>query len=287
MRVIKREFFNVSRSDVFRIIPIGDIHMGAAACDEDLLRAVVKRIKDDGQAWWIGMGDMADYIILKDPRSSIGTLADWVTLDDLVDLPKAERDRLLDILRPIAPKCLALVCGNHEAAIHKHTERDVYSEIVAGVKGAGGFKTTDRLAIGFYGWLQLAFYRSATKKQRGTMININLHHGYTAGRLAGSKALNMQRWLWTHNADIVLMGHCHDTKIQPEAVEEIDRGGHVTTRTRCGAYTGTFLHTTNEDGPATYAERRGYFPLPYGGVEIELRPGQKERRGRIRMIYSY
>ena len=96
----------------------------------------------------------------------------------------------------------------------------------------------------------------------------------------------MQRWLWTRNADICFWGHSHDILIKPEGVEEIDDVGNVRTVTRRGAITGTFLRTINIDGPSTYSEEKGYFPLPYGGVMAELRPGAAKRKGMIRMIYE-
>ena len=44
MRVIRREFYNVSRSDIYHITPLGDVHLGSVACDEALLQATVDRI---------------------------------------------------------------------------------------------------------------------------------------------------------------------------------------------------------------------------------------------------
>ena len=285
MRVIRREFFNVKRPDLFKIVPLGDVHIGAAACDEQLFRAVVKGIARDDDAYWIGMGDYAEWINVRDRRFNAETLADWISMADLPDLARVQMEYFLDIVNPIAHKCLALVEGNHEISIKKFTERDVYREIVSRVKGVGGMASVDKLAIGVYGWEQLVFYRSR-RKERAHTININLHHGFVGGKLAGSKALNMQRWLWTHNADICFWGHSHNVGIQPEAVEEIDDVGNVRIMIRRGAFTGTFLRTINIDGPSTYSEEKGYFPLPYGGVMAELRPGAAKRKGMIRMIYE-
>ncbi|NIL98744.1 MAG: hypothetical protein GTO62_16895, partial [Planctomycetales bacterium] len=199
MKVLEREFFNVSRSDEFTILPIGDIHLGAAACDEQRFRDTVARVHGDDRCWWIGMGDYADFINRSDPRFHPGVLADWIKMADLADLSRAQRDRFLDIIQPIAAKCLALVSGNHETAIVKHYERDIYHEIVTGVKALGGFEDDYPLAIGYTGWLNLTFYRS-DKRQRGRKVKINLHHGYGGGRLAGAKALNLQRRMAFHKA---------------------------------------------------------------------------------------
>ncbi len=267
---------------MFRIIPLGDLHVGAAACNEAHLKNVVKAIAKSPNTYWIGMGDYCEFITMQDPRFDVGGLAEWITIADLADIAKVQRDRLMDHLRPIAGKCLALIEGNHERQIRRHTERDIYREIVAMVKGEGGFKSEDKLGLGMVGWLQLVSYRSQ-KRERMRRFDISLHHGFTGGKLAGAKALNMQRWLWTHAADLALMGHSHNTAIQPEAVEALDITGKIIRQTRVGAYTGTFFETA-EDGPATYAEERGFFPLPRGGVEIKLRPHAKHHR--LRLIYA-
>ena len=94
----------------------------------------------------------------------------------------------------------------------------------------------------------------------------------------------MQRWLWTHDADVVIFGHSHNTSAQPEAVESLDRSNNITYKTRKGCYGGTFLRTVNEGGDSTYSEIKGYFPLPLGGCEIRIRPRAEKYEDRIRII---
>lgn len=285
MRVIRREFYSVSRSDEFRIYPLGDIHLGAAACDEDKFRRVIAQIAEDDRAYWISMGDVADFINRSDPRFSPSTLASWIKISDLADLARAQRDRYLELVKPIAHKCLAMVMGNHEMAIHKHYERAIHSEIVAGVKEAAGWDAEYPLDLGYYGYLHLHFYASE-KREGVTRIVFNLHHGFTGGRLAGAKALNMQRWLWTHNADVVIFGHSHNTGTQVEAVEQIDRAGRVTYHKRIGCYSGTFLRSINE-GTSTYSEVKGYLPMPTAGCVVVLRPRAENESDRVRVVSGF
>lgn len=282
-KVLARDFFNVSRSDIYKIIPIGDIHLGAAACDEQLFGSVVERIASDDAALWFGMGDVADFINMRDPRFHPGLLAPWITVTELCDLAKAQRDRFLDIIKPIAGKCLGVVCGNHEAMIQKHFERDIYSEIVTAIKQWSGLPADANLAIGYYGYWRGHFYRSG-ERERASLVTVNLHHGFTGGKLAGAKALDMQRWLWSHACDIAIFGHSHNSSAQAEAIECLDDGDNIITQTRRGVFSGTFLKTVNENGPSTYSEVKGYLPLPMGGCEIWLTPGAECQRDRIRVI---
>jgi len=283
--VLRREYYKVSQSTVFRLTPIGDIHLGAAACDEEMLKLVIDRIGKENNHYWVGMGDYCDWINMKDPRFSVETLADWITRADMVDLAKAQLNRLYMYLKPISSKCLGLVMGNHERAIQMHTERDVYNELVCEMKKSGGFQTDYRLAVGFYGWIKMLFYNAKDGSKEGSRgIAVNVHHGFTGGKLAGAKALDMQRWLWTHDADLVIFGHCHTAPTQPEAVEMVDKNDNIVTSVRKGVYSGTFLRSIDKRGSTTYSEVKGYLPNPTGVIpEVELRPWEeRERRVRIK-----
>ena len=139
MRVMRREWTDTSRSDVFRLYPLFDVHLGSVACDEVHFRRVVAEIEADDNALWIGGGDYAEFITSKDWRFDARTLAPWITIKDLGDLAAAQRDRFAKIVRPIAHKCLMFLEGNHELSIRKHYERDIYRELAGDIKQAGGF----------------------------------------------------------------------------------------------------------------------------------------------------
>lgn len=229
------------------------------------------------------MGDYCDFVNMRDPRFDPATLADWVNVMDLTDLARAQRDRFLDIVSPIAHKCLALIEGNHETAIKRHYERAIYAEIVTAIKEKGKFEADATLGLGFYGWLVLCFYGTKTRKN-ANVVKMNLHHGFVGGRLAGAKALNMQRWLWSHDCDIAVFGHSHNQMIQVESVERLNRTGtKVEHRRKVGCYAGSFLKSVIED-VSTYSEQKGYFPLPVGHVEIVLQPHTRALERRIRVM---
>lgn len=282
MKIIHKAFHDGSRSDSFSLIPIGDVHIGSVACDEELLKKNIKRIEEDPHCYWVGLGDYCEFINMKDPRFDVSMLADWIGREEMGDLARAQKEYFLELVRPIAHKCLGLVKGNHEAAVHKHTERDIYYELATAIEDMN----TDSpvLRLDYYGWLLLSFYRNKTKNQRGTMTRINLHHGFVGGKLAGAKALNMQRWLWTHECDLVLFGHSHNTMVQKETVEKINRAYEAEYHDRIGAYCGTYLKTTAEGRTSSYSEIKGYFPTPVGNIEIKLTPHSRRKRSRIKVL---
>lgn len=285
--VLKRDFGGVRRNDKFTIVPIGDIHIGAAGCDEDLLAETVEFIRTTRNAYWIGMGDYIDAINYTDPRFDPRTLAPWITVQNMSDLAGAQLERFLAIIAPIAKKCLCMLTGNHEDTIKKYYERDIYSEIVSRLKIAGGFPQDHQLKLDYYGWLRLSFHSKEEPKSgdgvRTTAIDFNLHHGFGGGKLAGSKALQMEKWLWTHGAEITIFGHTHNADSYRAAVEYLDLHGNVKIEERRGVYSGTYLTNYNGSG-STYAERKGYFPIGVGGVMIELHPHAHKRSDMVRVI---
>ncbi len=286
MRIVRRDFYDVSRSDYFDLYPIGDCHVGAAACDEDYLRRLVDCIAADDRAWWVGIGDYADFINRSDPRFSFDSLAPWISARMMTDLAGAQRERFLSIVKPIAGKCLAMAEGNHEGSILKYYERDIYSEIVTGVREAAGHPDTYKLALGYTGWLRLAFHRSdITNGRRITTFDIKVHHGYGGGRTPGPKTNRLQDMLLDNDADVVLFGHVHGVTLHSVWVEYLDKGNNVQQRQRVGVITGTCLRSGNPapDSGATYSERAGYRPQGAWGQVVRLKPGEDDPRRRIRV----
>ena len=282
MQVITRRFSGYGPARPFKIVPIGDVHIGPQSCDEKRLAAAVKAIADDPDTFWVGLGDYCDFINKSDKRFDSSILAPWLfTPEAFRDLAKAQIDKALDYLRPIAPKCLGLVCGNHESFIQQRYERDAYGEIVKGVREAGAFKEDDRLAFGYEGWLVLRFYRNTPDGQakRGMndpgstdTVRIRLHHGYVGGRLAGAKALEMQRFLWVNDCHAAILGHSHNIDTITVEVESINAAGRLVRTPRKGVYGGSFLRTRLDAGPSTYSAVKGYLPLPVGQPTISLYP---------------
>jgi hypothetical protein len=280
MKYIRKEFTNCNRNSLFRIYPLGDVHIGAASCDETALKNWVATVKADKDGYVICMGDLIDAIGPRDPRWNVDGLASWLSIQDMMDICAAQKDRLFKYIAPICNKIIATVEGNHERAIKRHYERDVYSEIAQGIKERGGIAQDVKLQLGYYGWMHLVFSRSG-KRTRGSsrLVTLNVHHGYVGGRLAGAKALNMQRWVYTHAADVSLMGHSHNLGVQIEAVERISKTGKLLIQKRLGCFTGTFM--SGSDDGESYSEVKGYLPMPSSSLVLEIVPLKNDDGPRI------
>ena len=280
MQVIHKEFFNINRISEFKIVPIGDIHLGAAACREEKLKRTIEDVKKNNK-YWIGMGDYGEFINTRDPRFDFDTLAKWARLE-IQDLSSAQVKKFLEYTKPIAGKCLGIIKGNHEDTIHRHTENNVYSRIVTGVKSNAGLGDKDNLGLGFNGFIILDFYRGK-KKQGSSRIVIYCHHGFGGGRTTGGKANKLATLLKQVDADIVIIGHTHEQITFPAARYYTDRKCNVRLKPVWGCNSGSFLDSYKM-GIDTYSEKVAYSPLPIAGSEIILKPGAEKKEDRVKIL---
>jgi hypothetical protein len=273
MRILTHTITHPSRSDLIRIWPLGDVHLGNAATNEKAFAATVETIAADPLSRWIGMGDYCEWINRGDPRFSPEAAPKWLNLHRL-DLARQQLDRFLELTKPIADKCIALVRGNHEDTIARHTERDVYGDIVAGIKAAME-EPPDRLGLGYCGYIRLRVLRGGVESWA---LDIFAHHGWGGGRLAGSKALKLERAIQRYRADVVLVGHWHTRQIVTGAeIAANRRGTRINQFARVGVCTGHWMDGHAQD-VETYVQIAGYPPSTIGCPVIELRPSDKSIR---------
>ncbi len=271
------------RGDKFTIYPIGDIHAGEVTCDEDLLDKTITKIKEDPYARWIGMGDMANFINMQDPRFDITQVSPWV-LDSISAGSKkknnSENDRvtytiasaaidwLHKRLSPIADKCLGLSLGNHEETLRLKYENDVCHSLAVKMKVP---------FLGYCSYLNLCFSRLGGS---GSSLVVYTHHGFFAGRLAGGVALNLERMFISHpQADVILVAHGHKRMAVPVPAYRITfRSGkkQILAQTRYAIMTGTFRRSYGEPGGLpTWEERKGFTPNSLGPVTFSYIPDDR------------
>lgn len=269
MRHISREIVYPSTSSEIEIIPIGDIHLGHRNCDEALLHRAVDHIRSHDNCYWIGMGDMTECIARRDPRHLESNYAEWLWGEDLVF--KAQRERLAEALLPIGDKCLAYLSGNHEHHVKARLGVDMYHTPVEAIAPDTG------IALGVHGFVTLKLRRKSGGHDVKN-FHIYAHHGYGGGRLAGGKALKLERLPGSYDAHLYLMGHLHSLQVVPGMrLYPPNKGGQIKHREWRAVMTGAFLRTCVE-GQEMYAEQAGYKPLAVGYPTITIRPYTLETR---------
>ena len=113
---------------IFYLYCLGDIHAGTIHCVEDHIKRKVEEIKSKKNAYWIGMGDYAEFITPKDKRfdPNLKSIAEWVEPDNIAH---CQVQWLTKLFQPIGKKCLGLLYGNHENSIRIYNHDNVIKNL--------------------------------------------------------------------------------------------------------------------------------------------------------------
>jgi len=282
MEVITKVLEYPSRLDKFYLYPLGDIHLGVVHCDEDLLRAKVKEIKNTENAYWLGMGDYGDCITPSDFKRWEGRiLAPW--MKDCVDnIGPTQVEMVNDILSPIWGKCLGLIEGNHDDSIRRFNHYDFMTELL---KKANKKRKPpwDRVPYGGVScFVNLRFRRFGkdwAKQERGEdahSIIIHARHGEGAARTSGARALAVLRLAQTFvNAHITLSGHIHGQEAPDLPERLILKDGQIKAFDGIATMTGAWLKAYAQNIPPCYLERWGTPPSQLGCPRIVIEPDKQ------------
>lgn len=222
-----------------RLIPIGDIHLGAPWCREDLLRETVAYAARVG-AYVIGMGDYAESAT----RTSQG---DGFT-EQIMDLDE-QITTLAAILSPIRERFLGLVGGNHGRRTREHARFD-QDRLLAKL-----------LDVPYMGKGQAALILAVEKQ----LYRVHFWHGKSGAMTLGGKLNAAMRGGKNMQCDVSLMGHVHDIIVGSELMMTPDPTHGVNERKKTYGCTGGFYRWCD-----SYAEEYGYPPGKAGVLKIEL-----------------
>ncbi len=258
------------RSDIFELHPLGDIHLGSPACQEDdLEKYIATEISPNKNAYVIGMGDYTDCITKNDKRFDIEGLADWVERDNIIE---SQRRKVVEILKPLAQKgkLLGLLAGNHEEEIHKQHQDDIIRNIC---------KDLSVPYAGYSCFLVLNFKRFTADLDAGVSTRqyvIHAWHGAGSSQTEGARLMRLMRLVNDFQAHIYLMGHLHAiTSYTPERM--VYQRGRVKSVRLIATTTGSWLKTYSQPKGdqhfnPSYGEMKGYKPSRIGCPVIHLCP---------------
>lgn len=186
--------------DYFDLYPIGDVHFGSAQCDIEFLKRVVDEIRDNPDAYWVGMGDFIE-------NALIGSKSDIYkqTLP-----PREQINYICDILSPIAKKGLFLIAGNHEQRTMKMVGLCPEEHMAV------------RLDIPFMGFSCYAYFLLKSNHWPG--FSAYFHHSTGGGYSSGGKvnaAAKLRQIAPT--ADAIFSAHSHTTSRMPVTWFDVGR----------------------------------------------------------------
>lgn len=252
---------DVKASKTLKLFPLGDVHMGAVACDLNDFRRTVKVIAEEQDARWLGMGDMGDFIMPSDPRWDMSS-HDWKRLGygqkpTSKNLATRHVDFIKRELEPIADKCLGVLDGNHETAFEKH----YFSSPMEQVAEAFGVPH-----LGYTALIQLKI--AQRRHPEFTWVSpIFAEHGAAGGGTIGNATNSLQKRAAEWDADVYLKGHVHQYGVSQKVALSFGSADRIAKRDRLFMLTGTYLrgYQIGVNETTTYSERKGYPPSEIGG----------------------
>jgi predicted phosphodiesterase len=283
----KRYIIHPSRSDVFSIWNIADIHLGNKSCSKERVKADIERVRADPYSFWIGGGDFADYISPHDKRWAAGAIdGDIISVSDLGKLGHKMYEEVKKLFDPIKHKCLGLAKGNHES---KYMNVKEQSDLHGWLCTALGVPDLHYSAL-----MDLCFLRTAGCKTptlssspakhntyTSTPFRIALHHGFGSSTTPGGKLNTLIKFMQNVDADIYFMGHVHEQKGQRQVRLTADADcKHIRCKETVGVITGSYLKTY-ASGTTSYGEEKGYSPTPLGAARVQINPETREVRGDV------
>ena len=270
MEVRTREIVHPSRSDIFKITPLGCIHYGGSDCAVDLLKACVRKIAQEPNHFWIGMGDYAECIGPPDKRFDARDLDPATRLAELHDLSNSQLRKLAAILDPIRSRCLGLLSGNHEETMALRYFADVHGRFCELMSNDFG-----PLDLTYSAILRLRFCRC--RKNGAIPVRIWAHHGAGGGRKSGA-IINRIEDMPLHfpRCHIYIMGHVHrrDAGIRM-ALDIPDKSDTLIEVPRAWGITGTFKRTYQQGGRG-YGEKGQMQPTSLGVITFLIRPAAND-----------
>ena len=260
----KRKLQLSGAADYWRIWNLGDLHLGTKACDEEMIRRVVVAIRDDPKSLWIGNGDYIEAISRHDlKRFDAGALATWITGEEIEYIVDVQRDRIIDMLAPIAGKCLGLVRGNHEESALKWYGHEVTRDIAKALKVC---------YLKVSGCVPLQLVRG---KRSTALMRLMVTHGHSAGITAGGAANMLERAANRFDAHVVCLGHLHRRmSVEVDRIGVNDAATNLKSFRTVALMSGGFFKTYQK-GVSTYGEKRMYPASALGPLAVDVTMDRK------------
>jgi hypothetical protein len=288
----KRYIVYPSRSDIFEIWNLSDLHLGSKACAVDMIQRDVNKIKENPNAYWLGGGDYADFISHTDKRFDPDAVAENISVKDLGQLGKKSMEMAKEIFMPIRDKCLGLLYGNHELSFMKDKAQ----------QNLHGWLCTELSVpdLGYCCLFDVGFIRDCTKKSKAKKqylyfenprkdhaigncyeIRVFAHHGSGFATTPGGKLNKLIQFMNNFDADVYFLGHVHDQVGRRQASITADRDcKKLIARERLGVISGSYFKTY-EHGTTTYGEQKGYAPTTLGAAKITIIPDKRTFQGEV------
>ena len=252
------------------ISPFSDLHSESPYCDLALLKRTLNERRALKNSIFIGVGDFFNSILPGDlkrykPSENHRCIAGR---DDMVDEIVSSQQKLLG-----GYPWVLMAQGNHEHSTLKNQHTDLIHRLCEGmelpdwVTNKGG----SNIPHGAYtGFLRLRIWDGEKKAVAPRCsIDIAYHHGAWGGQ--GKGVIGMARWAGSMTgARIFLVGHNHQTFVDPSVVTRLTSAGVLEEQSRHTVLCGSYLRG-GIPGVTSYSEIKGLVPSYRGTPLITLK----------------
>lgn len=244
--------------DKWSIYPIGDIHLGNVGCDKPALRKTVKEISEKKDAYWIGMGDYAEFIGHLHPYFEPENIDKDLKIQQLRHFAKHQVNEVFKELSPIKDRLLGIKRGNHEKMVSDKGDYDPAQEL------SEMFETK---YLGYESMMRIYVSGKDGRKRYGFVIYC--HHGFGGGKKPGSHANNMLDLATSYDADLFIMGHVHRMQSMKTARLSLNTRGTLLSKDVAFIISGTYLKMKQE-GMEGYEVKKGLPPTTIGSPYVNI-----------------
>lgn len=278
----KRYIYHSSRSDVFKLWNLSDIHWLAKSCAEKEVHKDIQTIFDDPFSFWISTGDLADFIGYDDgKRFDPDCVSERVKVSDFANFGDFTIKELESLLEPIKRKCLGIGLGNHELKFQQvHQQRNLQKELC---------EKLGVMDLGYSGFFDIVFVRqpgfdspqTSGSELRGasgqsSSFRVFYHHGAGFATTPGGKLNRLIRFMESNEADIYMIGHVHDKMARRQQPIGANAScNKLVHKNRIGVISGSYLKTYQQ-GSIGYGEQKGYAPVSLGAAWVRINPEARE-----------
>lgn len=264
MEVIRAKTIVCGKKDIISIYPLGDIHAGTTHCAEKEIKDKVKEIKENPFAYWVGMGDLAEFITPSDKRwePSICSIASWVEPDNIAE---SHRKWIVNLLSPIKTKCIGLILGNHEDSFRIHSHNNIHLNICNDLSVPN---------LGYSAFVHFSFARPKSTDRR--VYKGVFTHGAGSSITRGGKLNRLEKFMTSFDGDFYCYAHMHDIITTSAPQMTTNKKLVIAEKKRLGAVTGCWYRTYTQGKPPSYGEKKGYAPTTLGCPVFKLRPFHDE-----------
>lgn len=225
----------------FGLALFSDLHLGARDCDEKKLKRDMETACSEDRRILIN-GDVADAILPRDMKRYVPSLA----MSDRDDVLNEITDYAYHFLRPYADYIDLIGTGNHEESPLKYSSYDIIGAIVVMLNRDKSKSLPKIHRAAYQGYAQ---YRINDGNNRNTdKLTIYHHHGAGGSAPVSKGMIDINRIVYSHDADIWWIGHKHVGTHDPYIVRDgLSPQGKYITKVGQAVFTPGYKMSTNLD----------------------------------------